>query len=92
MLWPDEMLCWPGKVSGCNRTESRCARKYRAIVDAGLVPSSKTRGAAHLIRLTQELFEPRDYPGIEPEKVRNELGDFLTLDGVNVEISLGSLG
>jgi hypothetical protein len=41
--------------------------------------------------LTQELFEPRDYPGLEPEKVRNELGDFLTLDGVNVEISLGSL-
>ena len=49
-------------------------------------------GAAHLIRLPQELFEPGDYPGLEPEKVGNELADFLTLDGVNVEISLGSLG
>jgi hypothetical protein len=42
--------------------------------------------------LAQELFEARNYPGLEPEKVGNELGDFLTLDRVNVEIRLGSLG
>ena len=63
----------------------------RAIVDAGFVPNSKTR-ATRLIQLTEELFEPGDYFGLESEKVRNELGNILTLDGVNIEISLGSLG
>ena len=42
--------------------------------------------------MTEELFEPGDYFGIESEKVRNEFGNILTLDGVNIEISLGSLG
>ena len=49
-------------------------------------------GVARLTQLTQDLSELGDYPGLELKKVSNELGDFLTLDGVNVEISFGSLG